>query len=204
MHKIGVFGGTFDPIHYGHIHLAEQALNECRLDKLLVVPAAIQPFKPKQEMALGDHRLHMAKIAFTTDDKISVSDIELKKNSISYTIDTLREIRESYGQETEIFFILGTDAFLKIEKWKNADELVKGYSFIVGARPGYRQDELDEFAGRLRSVYNNSIMKISNRQINISSTEIKQAIRSGKDLSGYFPKEVERYIISNGLYRELY
>ena len=204
MKRIGVFGGTFDPVHYGHIYLARQAVTECGLDHLFVTPAAAQPFKQEQTCAAGRHRFNMAVIAFEDDERISVSDIELKKDGVSYTIDTLKEMRAGYGKEAEIFFILGADAFLKIERWKDADELLKGFSFIVGTRPGYRQEELFELTERLNKIYNNNIMKINNKQTDVSSTEIKQAINSGGGLLRLLPPGVERYIDSNGLYRELH
>jgi len=200
MNKLGVFGGTFDPVHYGHIYLVRQAVDECGLDRAMVVPAALQPFKPERAMASGRHRFDMARLAFSADDKISVSDIELKKGGVSYTVDTLAEIRHMCGADTEISFILGADAFLKIEKWKGAEELLKNYSFIIGTRPGCGRDELDVFIERLENVYNNKITTIKNRQTEVSSTEIKRAIAAGEDLSGYIPPEVERYIGSNGVY----
>ena len=200
MNKIGVFGGTFDPVHYGHIHLAEQALNECKLSEVLVVPVKIQPFKQDQHPAPATERFNMAKLAFAGRDNISVSDVELKRNGISYTIDTLREIKKTRGSDTVIAFILGADSFLKIEKWKGSDELLTDYSFIIGTRPGYRREELDSLISRLEKSYGTDVVTIKNKQIPASSTGIKEMIKSGKSCKGIIPPDVERYIHANGLY----
>jgi len=204
MTKIGVFGGTFDPVHWGHIYLARQAVSECDLDMVIVTPAAAQPFKQEQATASGVHRFNMINLAFEVDEKIYVSDIELKKGGVSYTIDTLSEIKRLHGKDTEIFFILGVDAFLKVEQWKDAEKLLRDYSFVVGTRPGYRQNELEGFIGHLNIVYSNKIMTIKNKQIDISSTEIKRAINLCESLSGFVPPDVERYINSNEVYRGIY
>ena len=203
MSKIGVFGGTFDPVHYGHVWLARQAASELLLDKVLVTPTKKQPFKMDRTVTSGVHRYNMLKLAFAGDGIISVSDIELKKDGISYTIDTLREIRRIFGVDAEIYFILGADAFLKIEKWKDADELLSGYSFIIGIRPGHEDCGLCGHIRRLKSVYNTKATVIGNKQIDVSSTEIKEMIKTGGRLS-VIPEDVERYIKTNGLYQGIY
>jgi nicotinate-nucleotide adenylyltransferase len=197
--RIGVFGGTFDPVHYGHIELARQAVNECSLDKLIVIPVNEQPFKMDRALAHGRHRYNMLKLAFECDDKIIVSDIELAKGDVSYTIDTLREIKRLY-ENAEISFIVGIDAFLKVEMWKDSDELLRDYSFIIGTRPGYLESELDGLISSLLESHHTNVMKIDNMQIPVSSTEIKESIKSGKGYGEALAPEVERYIITNGLY----
>jgi len=197
--KIGVFGGTFDPVHYGHIELAKQALDECKLDRVIVVPANEQPFKLDKEKASGEHRLNMLKLAFEQEDKIIISDIEIKKGDVSYTIDTLREICKLYN-DAEIHFIVGIDAFLSIEFWKEAENLLSEYSFIVGARPNYMESELDELISRFEKLYNTPITRVNNELVPASSTEIKEDMRSNKYKSGTSPLSVERYIATNELY----
>ena len=194
MAKIGVFGGTFDPVHFGHIYLARRAVSECGLNRAIVVPAEIQPFKSGITHASGEHRYNMVKLAFENDENIIVSDIELKKGGTSYTIDTLKEIRSSYAIGTEIYFILGVDAFLKIEIWKEPAELLSDFSFIIGARPGYG----------LSITFDAKYTVIENKQIAVSSSEIRQIIKSGGDISGFVPPAVERYISANGLYKEVH
>ena len=200
MIKLGGFGGTFDPAHYGHIFLANQALRELRLDRVLVIPACAQPFKLEARSAPGWHRYNMAMLAFGNDDRFSVSDIELKKEGVSYTVDTLREVKELYGNNTGISFILGADVFMNIEKWKNHVELLTDYSFIVGARPGWEDGALSAFIKHVEEVYNGKVTTVSNKPVRISSTEIKAGIKSGEDLSEFLPIEIMRYITVNELY----
>ena len=203
MNKIGVFGGTFDPVHNGHIWLARQAADELALDQVVVVPAKNQPFKLDRRVTSGEHRFKMLELAFADCGVISVSDIELKKDAVSYTIDTLKEIRGMYGRAAEIFFILGADAFRKIEKWKDAEELLSDYSFAVGTRPGFEETGLNGFFSSIRGKYGTKIFTVNNTLIEISSTEIKDMIKTGERLSAV-PEDVERYIIENGLYQGLY
>jgi len=197
--KIGVFGGTFDPVHNGHIALAKQALSECKLDSLIVVPANEQPFKSGTKTAPGEHRYNMLKLAFDNEDKVVISDIELAKGDVSYTIDTLSEIKKLYNG-AEILFIIGIDAFLSIELWKNAEKLLSEYSFIVGSRPGYKESELDEVILRLEKAYKTNVTRISNEQILVSSTGIKACMKTDCYQGGNSPPGVERYITANGLY----
>ena len=200
MDKVGVFGGTFDPPHLGHVFLAKQAAAEYMLKHVFIVPVNEQPCKQGKEAAPATHRFSMAKLAFEGEANMSVSDIELKKGGVSYTIDTLREIRERFCGKAAVAFILGADAFLKIQKWKNSDELLKEFIIIVGARPGQRQAGLEEYIRRLAYSNGARVLIVENRQIPVSSTEIKEMIKSGGEYSRFVPAEVVRYIESNGLY----
>ena len=197
--EIGVFGGTFDPVHYGHIALARQALDECKLDKIIVIPANEQPFKLDRVLTPGEHRIKILELAFAQYDDILISDVELAKGAVSYTIETLREIKRR-NKGAKISFIVGIDSFLKVELWRDAEELLKDYSFITGTRPGYKESELDEMMLHLNKSYGTKIRKIRNEQIPISSTEIQEFFKSDEAFAKVFPQEVERYIFANGLY----
>ena len=200
MTKIGVFGGTFDPVHYGHIYLARQALSEKSLDQILVVPARMQPFKQGQPVTPAMHRYKIVELAFKGTGGVFICDAELKNEEVSYTIDTLRKIKKKLSPDTEIYFILGADTFLKIEKWKDPDGLLREFSFIVGTRPGYNHEELDLFIDRVSASFGAKVTKVKNKEIDVSSTEIKEMIKSGKSLSGLVPARVERYIYDSGMY----
>ena len=205
MKRIGVFGGTFDPVHNGHVELARQAIKECELDELIVVPVNEQPLKLDRKLAPNIHRFKMLDLAFANDEKISISGIEMEKGDVSYTIDTLRLIKQHYeniyeGENVEVWFVVGIDAFSKVEIWKDADELLKEFPFIIGTRPGYKETEQKEFIAYVRKNFGATITTVDNAQIPISSTEIKKCIRTGKSCMEALPHEVERYIIANRLY----
>ncbi|MBP3384512.1 MAG: nicotinate-nucleotide adenylyltransferase [Firmicutes bacterium] len=201
MRKIGILGGSFDPVHNGHIGLARDAKEQLGLDEVLMIPAKFQPFKLDRKMVSGQQRLEMIELAVADMPGITACDYELRQEEISYTYKTLKAITEMEGPETEVYFLTGTDSILQIHRWKNADELLHNYNFVVGSRPGYKDDELSECIERLKRDYNTNITKVDNHQLNISSTEIRERLESGQGLSGLVPEVVERYIIKHGLYK---
>lgn len=201
MRKIGILGGSFDPVHNGHIGLARDAKEQLGLDEVLMIPAKLQPFKLDRKMVSGHQRLEMIELAVADMPGITACDYELRQEEISYTYKTLKAITEMEGPETEVYFLTGTDSILQIHRWKNADELLRNYNFVVGSRPGYKDDELSECIERLKRDYNTNITKVDNHQLNISSTEIRERLESGQGLSGLVPEVVERYIIKHGLYK---
>ena len=201
MKKIGILGGTFDPVHYGHIALAEDAVREAGLHEVVMIPARIQPFKQDREYASGEDRFNMLALAAGKDDHITVSKYELQQESISYTYLTLRHMQEFFGEDTRLYFITGTDSFLKIDTWMNAEELLNNYSYIIGTRPGYRQDEYQEALRRITSAYGTEVISMNKTELDISATQIRQMVAEGKPINDLVPPEVERYIREHGLYR---
>ena len=201
MKRIGLLGGTFDPVHYGHIALAEDAVREADLDEVVMIPARIQPFKQDREYASGEDRFRMLALAAGKNDHITVSRYELEQEGVSYTYLTLRYMQEFFGEDTRLFFITGTDSFLKIDTWKNAPELLTKYSFIIGTRPGYRQEEYQEALRRITSAFRTEVISMNKTELDISATQIREMVAEGKDISGLLPPEVERYITEHGLYR---
>ena len=198
--KIGILGGTFDPVHLGHLSIAKKALEELALDKLIIVPAKLQPFKMDVPVTIGKHRLEMLKLAFEGLERVTVSDYELNQNEVSYTINTLNAFKKKYP-DSEIWFLLGTDSFLKIEIWKNAKDLLTQFNLIVGARPGYKDKELDIQIKYLEKTYGTEIYKLSNEKFDISSTDIRNSISQGKAIDEFVPLAVERYITEYALYK---
>lgn len=198
--KIGILGGTFDPVHFGHLSIAKQALEELALDKLIIVPAKLQPFKLDQPVTIGKHRIEMLKLAFKDFEKVTISEYELDKNEVSYTINTLSAFRKEYP-DSELWFLMGTDSFLKIEIWKNARDLLSQFNLIVGARPGYKEQELDTQINHLEKTYGTKIYKLSNEKIDISSTDIRKRINQGEAIDQWVPLTVERYITDYALYK---
>lgn len=200
MKKIGILGGTFDPVHYGHLILAEQARGEADLDQVMFMPAMVQPFKLNTKIADGSHRYEMLLIATSDNPNFIVSEMELNSPEVSYTIKTLRNCKNSLGENIELYFIIGTDAFLGLEKWYESDELLKEFSFIVGTRPGYKEQELKQRVNYFKDKYGARIIQINNSEVEISSTDIKERIQKGKSIKYLLPKTVEEYIYKHSLY----
>lgn len=200
--RIGILGGTFDPIHLGHINLALDAKREANLDKVILIPAKLQPFKLDKKTASGEDRLTMINEAVSDIEGLEASSYELNKEGISYTYLTIRAMREAFGDDAEIYFITGTDSFLKIETWKNSEELLKSCSYLIGTRPGYKQKELEVCIERIRSDYNTEVRNLDNLQLDVSSTEIRNRLEQGISCSDLIPDKVERYIKANGLYKK--
>lgn len=200
MKKIGIFGGSFDPVHNGHVKLALQAREEAGLDRLIFVPARLQPFKLGKKVAEGSLRVEMLRLALREYVELEVSEYELNRDEISYTVTTLNHFREVYGEDTEIFFLTGTDSFIKIHTWMRADEILSNYSLIVGSRPGYLEKELYEQKSFLEDKYGINIVIINNEKVDVSSTEIRERAAKGESLSGLVDQEVEEYIRANRIY----
>ena len=199
--KIGVMGGSFDPVHRGHVSLAQDALDQADLDYVVVVPAGKQPFKLDADPASGSDRLNMLGLALRGHPRIIPCDIELEREGISYTYLTLRSLQQLLGPRAELYFIVGADSILKLETWMNSQELLTSYSYIVGSRPGYEDNELEICRSHLERVYGTRIIVIKNELLDISSTEIRELAAAGEPLSHLVGEDVERYIRDHGLYR---
>ena len=130
-----------------------------------------------------------------------MSKYELQQESISYTYLTLRHMQEFFGEDTRLYFITGTDSFLKIDTWMNAEELLSNYAYIIGTRPGYRQDEYRKALQKITSAYGTEVISMNKTELDISATQIRQMVAEGKPISDLVPPEVERYIREHGLYR---
>lgn len=197
--RIGVFGGTFDPIHLGHIALAHAAVEEGKLEKLIVMPVYLQPFKQGRRVTDDEHRLAMAKLAFEGDPNIQVSSYEIDKMGVSYTYDTLSFLRKEY-EGKELYFVTGTDSFLEIETWYKGADLLNEFSFMVSARPGYKEEELINKIQYYRGKYGTTIIQIHREMPDISSTEIRRRYGNKLKADDLVSEDVERYIKDNGLY----
>lgn len=199
MKKIGILGGTFDPVHLGHIGLAQAALHELMLDEVLLMPASKQPFKNNKHVEDASKRLRMIELATMNCENIGVTDIELQSEGLSYTYDTMLKLMKLY-LNTEIHFILGSDSLLRIESWYKGKELLKLCSFAVGLRPGDDRAMLRNEADRLTSVYGCKITLLVDLMKPISSTAIRNHVHYKESISGLVSEEVEEYIYEQGLY----
>lgn len=195
--KIAILGGTFNPIHFGHISMAEHVLEQMNLDKICFLPNGNPPHKTSDIVADKFHRLEMVKTAIESYPDFFVSDYEITKDSYCYTVDTIKYFL-STGKYSEIHYIIGADSLFSLSSWKNSDELKKICSFIVCDRNG--QGDTDREIVRLLSE-GCRIKKADMPFVDIDSTTIRSLIKSGKSISGLTPTGVIEYISENRLYK---
>ena len=187
--KIGVLGGTFNPVHNGHLVLAEEVCKKLRLDKIILIPTNLPPHKKNINLADTADRYQMLLIATEGRDLFEVSDIEIKKGGKSYTAETLKELRANYGDSAQIYFIVGSDSLGELPAWKNLDEVLRLAKFTVVNRPGF------EMAGLPAETETVEIPSID-----VSSTEIRRRVKEGVSIDGLVPKSVKEYIEEKRLY----
>jgi len=193
--RIGIMGGTFDPIHYGHLVTAEIARSKFHLDMVAFVPSGHPPHK-QSVPGHAEQRLMMTLLATVTNPRFQVSRAELDRQGPSYTYDTLMEFRELHGQSCKFFFITGADAVLEMFTWRYAERLVEMCTFIAATRPGYRLADVS----RLPDDFNPKIELMQVPALSISSTDIRRRIREGEPIKYLLPEAVETYIYKQGLY----
>jgi nicotinate-nucleotide adenylyltransferase len=199
--RVGLMGGTFDPIHYGHLVTAEVARTEFSLDLVIFVPAGIPPHKRGVRISSGTDRYMMAVMATVTNPYFQVSRTELDRPGPSYAIDTVRHFRDQFDKETEIFFITGADAAIEILTWKDAKDLLKECGFIVATRPGCSTGELERRLLEARAHSTHSIHIVEVPALAISSTDIRRRVEQGEPIRYLLPSNVETYVHKAGLYR---
>ncbi|PMP72639.1 MAG: nicotinic acid mononucleotide adenylyltransferase [Thermodesulfovibrio aggregans] len=205
--KIGLFGGTFNPIHYGHLRVAEEVREAFLLDKIIFIPAGIPPLK-KYDIVEAMHRLKMTELAVKDNPFFEVSDFEAKQKKPSYTINTLTHLKRLYQKDT-LFFIMGIDAFLELKSWYRYEELLRMVDFIIMSRPGFDnlqnyefiEDEEAENCFKIKNSDKRAFF-ISVSPFWISSTQIRKMIQNEKSIRYLVPEEVRKYIEDNKLYRE--
>jgi nicotinate-nucleotide adenylyltransferase len=200
MMRVGVLGGTFDPVHYGHLLLAEDARRAASLDRVLFMPAHIQPFKQDVRVSGDAHRIAMLQLAVEGNDAFGVTEVETSHEDVSYTIDSLRRLRAEYS-DSVICFIVGVDMFLSLRKWKEYDALLREFGFVCGRRPGYREDELEAAAAAYREEFGTDIVMADNTLVDISSSEIRSRVAENTEIRYLTPEAVIEYIEDHGLYR---
>ena len=198
--KVGIMGGTFDPIHYGHLVIANEVLFKFNLQKIIFVPTGNPPHKRSAALADSYNRYMMTQFATMTNQDFDVSNIEVEKETISYTVDTIKVLKKHY-KNTKLYFITGTDAVLDLPNWKEPEEILKLCTFISVNRPGYVTDTLDDKLDKLMEKYKGEILSIRAPQLKISSTDIRNRIKEGRPTKYLLPENVEQYILKKGLYK---
>lgn len=202
--KIGVFGGTFDPIHIGHINIIKAAASSGILDEIVVIPSAIPPLKLLEKTSFSSYRYQMVHIALeheTFEIPVKLSDIELNRSGKSYTIDTIRELKTKYSNNDTIILIYGTDILYDIEKWFRPNEIMNECELLIFNRPGYCDQEIVNQIDVLKNKYGAIISRLNAKTIDISSTQIRENIcKSDNSYNSFLTKEVKNFIEKNALY----
>ena len=197
--KTGLFGGTFDPIHNGHLIIAEDMRVKLELDRIIFIPARHPWLKSDQVISDGHHRVQMVKLAVASHPDFEVSEMEMTRPGPSYTVDTVEEMRAKFGPDEEIFFIAGADAVMDMPLWREPERVVSLCRIAAARRPGARDIDPDALKPVIPQV-SSCISVIDVSQVDISSTAIRERIKKGESISGMVPVEVERYIYENRLY----
>ena len=215
--RIGLMGGSFDPVHSGHLRAAEEISERLELDKVVFIPTLVSPHKSSETMASSSHRLNMLNLSVKRNPRFKVSDMELRREPPSYTIDTLRTLNESNPQ-SQHYFIMGCELFVEIDTWKDFAELFSYSSFVVLRRPGYdfadsaspiplalENDFRYSYSDRGMDVFahksSNELFFVDIAGIRVSSTEVRDLAQRGSSLRYLVAREVEGYIAENGLYQ---
>lgn len=217
--RVGIFGGTFNPIHRGHLHIAEQVLRCLSLDRVVFVPSGEPPHKKGETLVQRGHRLEMVRLAVESHPRFEVSDVEVRRSGPSYSVDTIRLLQEKWGAGAELFFILGIDAFLDVMNWKDPDILFTLCHFAVISRPGYAFADLKGLPP-LRTVSPALLAALDMGERTslevplgehrlylqrvapspISATDLRRRIAESEDLRNLLPDAVASYIMGKQLY----
>ena len=201
--RLGVFGGTFAPIHVGHLIIAQEAAVEAGLDSVLFVPAGEPWLKAGTTVTEGRHRLEMTRRAVANDDRFDVSAVEVERPGPSYTADTLEQLSAGIAAADSLHFILGMDALEGLHRWNRPERLFDLCSLVVVSRPGHRG--LDAAAlDRIRPGASQSVTVVEGPGIGISAAEIRRRVARGLPITHWVPRAVEEYVHENGLYQEVW
>ncbi len=200
--KIGVMGGTFDPIHHGHLVAAEEALFALGLERVIFIPTGDSFHKTQHRVSSPEDRYMMTSLATLENDNFRVSRIEIDRHEPSYTVDTLREMRHWFPVgEVAFYFITGIDAVSTMMSWHEHDSLPELCSIVAVSRPGYGKEGF-EFIRSFPDSFRKAVVPLSIPSLSISSTEIRKRVKEGKNIRYLVPPLVEQYIRKKGLYRE--
>ena len=199
--RVGIFGGTFDPIHMGHLIVAETIMDEFHLDKVVFIPAAVPPHKLDRQISPAKHRYMMTMLATCSNPRFQVSDMEMHRQGPSYSRDTLAQLLEEHGSDTEFYFIVGADSVENLHTWNRIDELLTMCHFIGASRPGCMPD-MEKIAQRFGPLAE-KIHCLETPELEISSTEIRHRVGQKRTIRYIVPETVEQYIYKEKLYLDM-
>lgn len=199
LNRTGILGGTFNPVHNGHIAMAKIALYEFSLGKVVFIPLGLPPHKKEEYIAPAKDRLEMIKLAIQYEERFSVDTIELYREGFTYTVDTL-ELLTQQNSGTEYYYIIGADTLFELSKWKRFERVVCLTSFICVLRPGQNDEDVKNYAHSLNDIYGCRFFIARDKGPDISSSQIRESSSSGRLTDGLVPAGVKRYIENNGIY----
>ncbi len=212
--KLGLFGGTFDPIHLGHLRSAEEIGEALDLTTVYLIPSALPPHKTGEPVTPFHHRLAMTRLAAAHSARFEAHDLEGRRPGLSYSIETLKEFHRVYGPNPQLFFIVGTDAFLEIKTWKEYQSLFDYAHFVIMQRPGFQLERLEPLLLSLDVAFEktddprvfethtgNRLMLMKTTLMDISATVVRKLVREDKSVRFLVPEDVRNYVKEKGLYR---
>ena len=197
--RLGIVGGTFDPVHHGHLVAAEEALYQLDLDQVLFVPAGRPPHKPNRPISPAHHRLRMIELAIATKPTFTLSRVDVERPGLCYTVETLELLRAEWGPGPTFYFVVGADSLADIPTWYQPQRLIELCELAVAARTGVEVDlvRLEEQLPGLRD----RLHWVPMPALEISSSDLRARVRAGRPISYLVPSVVEAYILEHGLYR---
>lgn len=198
--RLGILGGTFDPVHFGHLDAADAARRALNLDQVWLIPSCDPPHRPVDPLASGYHRFALVALAVQGDETLRASDIELTRTGPSYTADTLRAVARQGWHASQIFFILGSDAFAEIATWREFPAVLDAANFVVIARPGTTLDAAAARTPSLRERLGRSMFLVEARTRDVSSSTIRARLAARQPIDDLVPAAVARHIVAHHLY----
>lgn len=196
--KVGVFGGSFDPIHYGHLVAAEEVRFRLQLPEIIFVPAGQPPHKLKRKMSPVEDRVAMVSLAIAANPYFRISRVDVDRPGPHYTVDTLELLKRELGQDVEIHFIVGLDSLMEMWMWREPLRLLQNCIVVAVTRPGY--EDLSKLAPDIRKAGEGRIMMVPIPRMDISSSNLRQRVKDGAPIKYQLPEVVEEYVYQNGLY----
>jgi nicotinate-nucleotide adenylyltransferase len=199
--NIGVLGGTFDPVHLGHLIIAEEVREHLKLDRVLFVPSGHPWLKDERVISSARHRVSMLRLALASNPSFQISMVDVEREGPSYTLDTLADLRRQFGESASFFFILGWDSLNDLHLWKEPARILQQCRLVAVGRPGSAKPRLSALETTLPGISKN-VLLLPKPLIGISSSEIRRRVAKGLSTNYLVPEEVETYIRDNGLYRD--
>jgi nicotinate-nucleotide adenylyltransferase len=198
--KIGIMGGTFNPIHNGHLIIAEDVREQCGLDRVLFIPSGQPPHKPDTEVIDAQHRYEMVRIAVESNPFFEASRIEVDRNGLTYSINTLQELKRIYGEGVDLYFIIGADVVEELVTWREFRRVFQMCEFIAVLRPGYNNSAFENTIEKNRKDFDAKIRQVQTRLVDISSSDIRKRCERDESIKYLVPDNVEEYIKRFSLY----